>query len=58
MELVRIARGKRTVIETGDRKKLNARLKQLRSSTTRGVSGRAGKKYSVTYEIVEVSRAE
>lgn len=50
MQLVRIARGKREVIATGDRKKLQDRMKQLRLSTMRGVSGRFGK-YKVEYKI-------
>ncbi len=51
MQLVRIAKGKREVIETGNRKKLQDRMKQLRSSTMRGVSGRTGNKYKVEYKI-------
>jgi hypothetical protein len=53
MQLIRIAKGKQEVIETGDRKKLQYRIKQLRNSTMRGVSGRGGKKYRVTYQIKE-----
>jgi len=49
--LVRIARGKRTVVETGTHGELQNRLKQLRSGTRKGVSGRGGKKYPVRYEI-------
>jgi len=55
MQLVRIARGKREVIATGDRKKLQDRMKQLRASTMRGVSGRGGKKYNVEYKIEDES---
>lgn len=51
MQLVRIARGKREVIATGDRKKLQDRMKQLRASTMRGVSGHGGKKYKVEFKI-------
>lgn len=51
MRLVRIAKGKREVIATGDRKKLQDRMKQLRASTMRGVSGRTGNKYKVEYKI-------
>lgn len=51
MQLIKIANGKRTVIETGDRKKLQDRLRQLKTSTMRGVSGRGGKKYKVEYVI-------
>ncbi len=50
--LVRIARGKSTVIETGTYGELQNRLKQLRGGTRKGVSGRGGKKYPVRYEIV------
>lgn len=49
--IVRIARGERTVVDSGSRPKMNRRLKQLRSSTARGASGRGGKKYPVRYEI-------
>jgi len=54
LQLIRIAKGKKTVIETGNRKKLNDRLKQLRKATRNGVSGRGGKKYRVTYLIENV----
>jgi hypothetical protein len=50
MKIIRIAKGKETVVEEGPRSKLNNRLKQLRAGTARGVSGR-GKKYPVRYEI-------
>lgn len=53
MKLIRIARGKETVVATGDRQKLNDRLNQLKASTRKGISGRGGKKYSVKYKIVE-----
>ncbi len=52
MKLVRIARGKREIIEVGSRKKLQDRMRQLRSSTMRGVSGR-NRKYKVQYLIEE-----
>ena len=49
--LVRIARGKETVVKIGTYGELNNRLKQLRGGTRKGVSGRGGKKYPVRYEI-------
>ena len=52
-QIVRIARGKREVVETGSFGKLTNRLKQLREGTRKGVSGRGGKKYPVRYEIEE-----
>lgn len=58
MQLVRIAKGKRYIIETGSRKKLQARMKQLRSSTMRGVSGRTCNKYRVEYKIEEEDEDE
>jgi hypothetical protein len=51
VKLVRIARGKETVLEEGSLSKLTNRLKQLRGSTRKGVCGRGGKKYPVHYEI-------
>ena len=42
--ILRIAKGKEEIIEVGDRSKLSNRLKQLRSSTRNGVSGRGRKK--------------
>ena len=51
MNLIRIARGKREIIATGNRKKLQALIKQLRTSTRKGVNGRGGKKYRVEYRI-------
>lgn len=53
MKLIRIAKGRETVVADGSRTKMNDRLKQLRESTRRGVSGRGGRKYPVTYEIRE-----
>jgi hypothetical protein len=50
-EIVRIARGRETVVESGPRTKLQARLRELRQSTQRGVSGRGGKKYAATYRL-------
>lgn len=51
MQLVRMARGKRTVVQTGSRKVLQDRMRQLKASTMRGVSGRCGRKYKVEYKI-------
>ena len=52
MQIIRIAKGRREVVATGNRKQLNDRLKQLRAATRKGVSGRYGK-YPVRYELVE-----
>lgn len=52
MHLIKIAKGKQTVIATGSRAKLNDRLKQLRSGT-KGKSDGNGQKYRVQYKIVE-----
>jgi len=51
--IVRTARGKRKVVDTGSLPKMNSRLKQLRASTARGVCGRGHKKYKATYKIEE-----
>ena len=51
MKIVRIARGKTTVIAIGSRSKMNDRLKQLRDSVRTGVCGRRGRKYPVEYRI-------
>jgi hypothetical protein len=51
--LVKIQGDKREVVATGDRKKLNNRLKELRTSTQRGAVKRNGMKYKVTYKIEE-----
>lgn len=51
MRLIRIARGKSTVIEVGDRRRLKRRMDGLRKSTMRGVSGRMRRKYRVEYRI-------
>jgi hypothetical protein len=51
-QIIRLARGKETLIDEGSRPKMLDRLKQLRSSTRSGVSGRTGNKYSVTYKII------
>ena len=52
-QIIRIARGKETVVDEGSRSKINDRLKQLRKSTERGrVCGR-GKKYAVKYRLEE-----
>jgi hypothetical protein len=53
MKIIKIARGKEEVVAEGSRSKLNNRLKQLRTGTKNGVSGRGGKKYSVTYKLVD-----
>jgi len=52
--LVKIARGKTEVIDTGNHlPKLNNRLKELKKSTKNGVSARGGKRYRVEYKIVK-----
>ena len=56
-QIVKIARGKREVIETGNLRKLNNRLKQLRSSTRGGIVGRHAHKYPVRYEIEEIKNS-
>jgi hypothetical protein len=48
-EIVRTAQGRSEVIDVGPRTKMLDRLRQLRRSTRRGVSGRGGKKYAITY---------
>jgi len=53
-EIVRESRGKRTVLESGALPKMRDRLRQLRQSTRAGVSGRGGKKYTVSYQLREV----
>lgn len=52
-KLIRMAKGKEETIEEGDYKKLIARMKQLKTSTMRGVSGRGGKKYAVQYKVIK-----
>jgi len=52
-EIVRKARGKETIEDSGDLAKMNKRIKELRKSTRKGVSGRGGKKYSVEYSLRE-----
>jgi hypothetical protein len=54
-EIVREARGKKTVLDSGALPKMRDRLRQLRRSTRAGVSGRGGKKYAVTYQLRETS---
>jgi hypothetical protein len=55
-EIIRIARGKTEVVESGPRSKMTSRLRQLRSSTRGGrVSGRMGRKYNVRYELREAT---
>ncbi len=53
VSIIRIARGKESVVESGSRSKMNDRLKQLQKSTRGGASGQGGKKYSVKYELRE-----
>ena len=53
--LVRIARGKKSLVKAGSYGELQNRLKQLRSGTRKGASGRGGKKYPVRYEIEETN---
>ena len=53
MKLIRIAKGRRTIVAIGDRKKLQDRMKQLKASTMRGVCGQQGKKYKVEYILEE-----
>jgi hypothetical protein len=48
--IIRTARGKTKVVASGSRAKMNRRLKQLRTSTTRGASGHGGIT-KVTYHI-------
>jgi len=50
--IVRTARGQRSVVATGSLPKMNRRLKQLRASTMRGVSGRGCAHYKARYDIV------
>ena len=57
-ELVRTARGKETVVDEGSLPKLNNRLKQLRASTRKGVSGRGGQKYAVSYKVRAKAKGE
>lgn len=52
MKLIKIARGKETIVAEGSRKELNNRLKELRRSTRSGVSGRRIK-YRVEYKLVD-----
>lgn len=56
MQLIKKIRGKTSVVATGDRKRLLARLKQLRASTKGVASGRGGKKNRVVYSLVEDSK--
>jgi hypothetical protein len=50
-EIIRKARGQIEVIEKGSLGDLTNRLKQLKTSTRKGASGRGGKRYSVIYSI-------
>lgn len=53
MKIIKIARGKESIVDEGTRKQLTNRLKQLRSSTNGKASGRGGKKYKVEYKLVD-----
>ncbi len=55
--IVRAAKGKQTVVAEGSLPKMNRRLKQLRLSTSRGVSCRGGG-YKVKYHIVPPEKEE
>ena len=50
--IVRTAKGKQKLVAEGSLREMNRRLKQLRRSTARGVSGQMGRKYKVQYHIV------
>jgi hypothetical protein len=50
-EITRTARGKTTVLEEGPRTKMLDRLRKLRGSAMRGVSGRTQIKYRVHYAL-------
>jgi hypothetical protein len=52
MRLVKITKGKTTEIAIGSRKKLMNRLKQLKSSTRKGSSGRGGQIDRVEYKVI------
>ncbi len=58
MKIVKIWRGKETVVAEGDRKKLNSRLKQLRAGTRGGAHGRNGRQYAVQYKLVDDGGAQ
>ena len=49
--IVRTARGRKTIVDSGSLPKMRRRLKQLRTSTTRGVCGQGHKRYRTVYEI-------
>lgn len=51
-KIVMTAKGKERVIDEGPLTKMRSRLKSLRASTRKGVSGRGGVKYSVEYKIL------
>lgn len=53
-QIKRTARGQESVVATGSQRQMRARLRQLRASTIRGVSGRGGKKYRATYTLEPV----
>lgn len=52
-DLLRTARGKTTVVDSGPLRKMRLRLIELRKSSRSGVSGRGGKKYPVEYVLSE-----
>lgn len=54
-KIIRTSRGRTKAVASGSRAKMNRRLKQLRTSTTRGASGHGGIT-KVTYHIEEGSR--
>lgn len=52
-QLMRRARGRTTVEDSGDRSRMHDRLKQLRNSTRHGVCGQGHKKYKAEYWVEE-----
>ena len=52
-EIVRIANGRESVEGRGNRQKMNDLLRQLRTSTQRGVSGQGHRKYHARYILRE-----
>jgi hypothetical protein len=52
MKIIKIADGKEEVVAEGNRKKLNNRLKQLKSSTKGFQAGHGGNK-RVQYKLIE-----
>lgn len=49
--IVKTARGRRTPVDEGSLREMNRRLKQLKKSTMRGITGRGCKHYKATFEI-------